>query len=76
MHVIDKVIEELHEWSVRYEGRPKRVIVHDVMFRMMVKERREVQPPLFHRDENENWVIRGIPVFCTEQIELGAVLIE
>lgn len=76
MELTDKVIEELHAWSLHHRETPNRVIVHRDMLELMLREKHHAHPPLLHRDDHERWVVKGVPVYCSDQVELGAILIE
>lgn len=74
--LIDKVIEELHGWNDRHGGRPNRVVVHRRVLELMRRQRMNTQPPLLRTNEEGDWAVLGVPVYASDQIELGAILIE
>lgn len=76
MDLIDKVVEELHAWHGEHQAKPNRVVVHVDVLELMLQEREATQPPLLHQDEHENWIVLGVPIFSTEQVERGVILIE
>jgi hypothetical protein len=76
MELTDKIIEELHAWNSFHRAKPNRVIVHRDTFELMLREKRHAHPPLLHQDGDDQWVVKGVPVYCSEQVELGAILIE
>lgn len=74
--LIDKIIEELHGWNDRHRAQPNRVVVHDRTLELMQRQRMNTQPPLLRQNEDGDWTVIGVPVYTSDQVELGAILIE
>lgn len=74
--LIDTVIEELHGWNARHRRRPNRVVVHRRTLELMRRQRMNTRPPLLETDEDGNWQVIGVPVYASDQVEPGAILIE